>query len=293
MDELWKKYAPTKFTGKTKEDRATEVLSLSDNAKNVIENALKIEAKDSTQVQNVFNEAKEKINFDSKLNSEQKAELVEHLRSKVYTTHGTRSEDKTSDKVEADEGSRLVRDDKFTGKTKEDRATEVLSLSDNAKNVIENALKIEAKDSTQVQNVFNEAKEKINFDSKLNSEQKADEGSRLVRDDKFHQFEVCVIDDVKYVIVGKVDRIEERPDGSRVLVEIKNRTNRLFRSVPEYEFIQIQVYLQMLGLVHARLIEQYNNQVLSHEVTRDEEMWINEILPELEKFCQDLHLKII
>ena len=221
MDELWKKYAPTKFTGKTKEDKATEVLTLSDNAKNVIENALKIEAKDSTQVQTVFNEAKAKINFDSKLNSEQKAELVEHLRSKVYTTHGTRSEDKTSDKVEADEGSRLV------------------------------------------------------------------------RDDKFHQFEVCVIDDVKYVVMGKVDRIEERPDGSKVLVEIKNRTNRLFRSVPEYEFIQIQVYLQMLGLVHARLIEQYNNQVLSHDVTRDEEMWINEILPELEKFCQELHLKII
>jgi len=221
MDELWKKYAPTKFTGKTKEDKATEVLSLSDNAKNAIENALKIEAQNSTQVQNVFNEAKAKINFDSKLNSEQKAELVEHLRSKVYTTHGTRSEDKTSDKVEADEGSRLV------------------------------------------------------------------------RDDKFHQFEVCVIDDVKYVVMGKVDRIEERPDGSKVLVEIKNRTNRLFRSVPEYEFIQIQVYLQMLGLVHARLIEQYNNQVLSHDVTRDEEMWINEILPELEKFCQELHLKII
>lgn len=221
MDELWKKYAPTKFTGKTKEDKATEVLTLSDNAKNAIENALKIEAKDSTQVQTVFNEAKAKINFDSKLNSEQKAELVEHLRSKVYTTHGTRSEDKTSDKVEADEGSRLV------------------------------------------------------------------------RDDKFHQFEVCTIDDVKYVVMGKVDRIEERPDGSKVLVEIKNRTNRLFRSVPEYEFIQIQVYLQMLGLVHARLIEQYNNQVLSHDVTRDEEMWVNELLPELEKFCQDLHLKII
>mgnify|MGYP003351775657 CR=1 FL=1 len=31
------KYAPTKFTGKTKEDKATEVLTLSDNAKNAIE----------------------------------------------------------------------------------------------------------------------------------------------------------------------------------------------------------------------------------------------------------------
>jgi hypothetical protein len=115
------------------------------------------------------------------------------------------------------------------------------------------------------------------------------ENTRLVRDDSFYNLDVCTIGDVKFVVCGKIDRIEERPDGSRILVEIKNRTNRLFRRVVDYEFIQVQVYLQMLGLVHARLVEQYNNQVLSHDVERDEETWINELLPSLVGFCEELY----
>jgi hypothetical protein len=220
LDELVKKYAPEKFTGKTKEDKATEALAVSSTAQEVLESALNIKAENSTQVQRVFKEARERINFDPKLNDEQKAEVIEHIRSKVYTTHGTRSEDKTSDKVETEEGARFV------------------------------------------------------------------------RDDSFYRLDVCKLGETQYVIMGRVDRIEERPDGSKVLVEIKNRANRLFKSVPEYEFIQIQVYLQILGLVHARLVEQYNNQVKSHDVDRDEETWTNELLPELVKFCEELHSKI-
>jgi hypothetical protein len=151
------------------------------------------------------------------LNPEQKAEVISHITSNVYTSHGTRSEDLTSNKVQEDE--------------------------------------------------------KV----------------RLVRDNSFYYLDVCTIDDVKFAICGKIDRIEERPDGTRVLVEIKNRTNRLFRRVVEYEFIQVQVYLQMLGLVHARLVEQYNNQVLSHDIARDEETWTNELLPGLVKFCEELY----
>ena len=220
LDELVKKYAPDKFTGKTKEDKAVEALAVSNTAQEVLESALDIKTENSTQVQRVFSEARDRINFDPKLNNAQKAEVIEHIRSKVYTTHGIRSEDKTSDKVQTDEGARLV------------------------------------------------------------------------RDDSFYHIDVCKLGETQYVIMGRIDRIEERPDGSRVLVEIKNRTNRLFNSVPEYEFIQIQVYLQMLGLVHARLVEQYNNQVKSHDVDRDEETWKNELLPELVKFCEELHSKI-
>lgn len=220
FDEIMKKYAPDKFTGKTKEDLANEALAVSSEAQEVLKAAVSIKAEDSTQVQEVFKKARDNINFDSKLNKKQKEEVIEHLKSQVYTSHGIRSEDKTSEKV------------------------------------------------------------------------KVDEGARLTRDDTFYQLEVCTLDDIRYVIMGRVDRIEERPDGSRILVEIKNRTNRLFNFVPEYEFIQIQVYLQMLGLVHARLIEQYNNQVRSHDIDRDEETWTNELLPELVKFCEELHSKI-
>jgi hypothetical protein len=220
FDELWKKYAPAKFTGKTKSDKAEEALSVSRDAHDIYEKIKNVKTETSDQVQAIFKEASAKINFDPKLNNVQKAEVIEHMRSQIYTSHGTRSEDRTSDKVESEEGVRLV------------------------------------------------------------------------RDENFYQFEICTIDDTRYVVMGKIDRIEEKPDGSKILVEIKNRTNRLFNSVPEYEFIQIQVYLQMLGLIHARLVEQYNNQVKSHDVTRDEEMWDNEIIPKLKKFCEELHSKI-
>jgi hypothetical protein len=220
LDELWKKHRPQTFKSKTKDDRAEESLSVSTEAQSVLENSLKIETKNSDQVQEVFKAAQEAINFDPKLNKEQKAEVIEHIRSKVYTTHGTRSEDKTADTVSVTEGIKLT------------------------------------------------------------------------RDDNFYTIPVCDISDNKYVICGKVDRIEERPDGSRILVEIKNRTNRIFGSVPEYEYIQVQVYLQMLGLVHARVVEQYNNQVMSHDVTRDEEFWNNKVIPYLEEFCEELNQKL-
>jgi hypothetical protein len=219
FNEYWKKYSPETFTGQTKKDRAEAILQTSSTAREVLKSALDVQAKDSSEVQKVFEQAKEQVNSDSKLSVTQKAEVIEHLRTQVYTTHGTRSEDRTADTVASTESVRLV------------------------------------------------------------------------RDELFHTLDVCEIDDVKFVICGKIDRIEERPDGSRTLVEIKNRTNRLFRRVVEYEFIQIQVYLQMMGLVHARLVEQYNSQVLSHPVDRDEEIWINEIMPGLRKFCFELYEK--
>ena len=217
LNDLWKKYAPQTFTGKTKKDKADEALSVSSEAQAVLATALNTKAKDSHDVQKIFSEALEKVNSDTKLSKEQKAEVAEHLRSKVYTTHGTRSEDKTAEKV---------------------------AIQENVS---------------------------------------------WVKDNAFYTHDVCELGDKKFVVVGKIDRIEERPDGSKVLVEIKNRANRLFRKVPEYEMIQVQMYLQMLGLAHARLVEQYNNQVLSHDITRDEEMWANVIVPGLEEFCHELN----
>ena len=205
MNEMHKKYWPDTFTGQTQRDRANIAMRASPLAREVLDCVSKIEPKDSTEVQNIIANVRKHINSDTNLSTEQKAEVISHITSNVYTSHGTRSEDRTSDKVEVDEKVRLVRDNSF------------------------------------------------------------------------------------YYIELPIDRIEEREDGSRVLVEIKNRTNRLFGRVVEYEFIQVQVYLQMLGLVHARLVEQYNNQVLSHDVARDEETWTNELLPALKEFCQELY----
>lgn len=215
LDELWKKYSPSTFTGKTKKDRAVDTIQASLTATGIMNSVSKIKAKDSTEVQNIVADARKHIDADTSLNEEQKTDVISHITSVVYTSHGTRSEDKTANKV----------------------ATET--------------------------------------------------GARLVRDNSFYNLDVTTINGNEFVVCGKIDRIEECEDGSRVLVEIKNRANRLFHRVVEYEMVQVQVYLQMLGLERALLVEQYNDQVLSHNIDRDDEFWENVAVPGLNAFCEE------
>jgi hypothetical protein len=216
-DEIWKKNWPDTFTGRTKQDLANEALGRSAASRKVLTEALSVKAANSTEAQTNFETARAKVEADATLTPEDRSKIVEHLRSRCYTTHGTRSEDKTAVKVEVDTGATLV------------------------------------------------------------------------RDNAFYNLAVLEIDDVQYVITGKVDRIEVGSDGSRTLVEIKNRTRGFFRSLREYENVQVQVYLQMLGLTKAKLIEQYNSATNTIEVDRDEELWANVIWPGVVAFARDLH----
>jgi len=217
-DELWKKHWPDTFEGLTKRDEANEALGRSTTSQKVLSQAVAFKAKDSAEAQANYEKAKSEIEKDVTLSTDDREKIVEHLRSKCYTTHGTRSEDKTADKVTSE-----------TGVT-------------------------------------------------------------WVRDNNFHQLPLLETDDgTTFFITGKVDRIEIAEDGRKTLVEIKNRTRCLFNTVREYENVQIQVYLRMLGLMKAKLIEQYNNKTGTLEVTRDEEIWDNEIWPGLLDFAIDLH----
>ena len=84
-----------------------------------------------------------------------------------------------------------------------------------------------------------------------------------------------------FEIGGKIDGQLE--DGT--IIEIKNRTRRLFAEVREYEGIQIQTYLHMLEQEKAHLVECYNDGKEKHvniiEVERDEDLWNDVILPGL------------
>lgn len=215
FDELWKKNWPETFTGRTKNDLASEALGRSSGSRKVLAEAMAFRAENSEAAQGNFEKAREKIEADAALSADDRVKIVEHLRSRCYTTHGTRSEDKTAVKVEADTGATLV------------------------------------------------------------------------RDNAFYSLTVMEVGDVQYVITGKVDRIEVGADGSRTLVEIKNRTRGFFRKLREYENVQVQVYLHMLGLTRAKLVEQYNSATNTIEVDRDEEMWDNVIWPGIVAFSND------
>jgi hypothetical protein len=218
-DELWKKYWPETFVGRTKREEAEEVLGRSTNSRKILEAAVAFKAKDSTEAQTNYEKAKKEVE-NGTLSPEDREKVIEYLRSRCYTTYGTRSEDKTADKITADTGNTLLRDNAFY----------TLPL-------------LETEDETT------------------------------------------------FFVTGKVDRIEIDADGRRTLVEIKNRTRCLFGELREYENVQIQVYLRMLGLTRAKLIEQYNNKTNTILVTRDEEIWDNEIWPAVLDFAIDLHAR--
>lgn len=111
----------------------------------------------------------------------------------------------------------------------------------------------------------------------------------MQRDDSFYDFPICVLDNTRYIVRGKIDRLVEE-NGETVLIEIKSRAKRLFKKLAVYEKIQVQTYLQMLpGVNRARLIEKYGDETHSIDIAKDDEMWRSEVLPALTEFCRDLH----
>jgi hypothetical protein len=113
--------------------------------------------------------------------------------------------------------------------------------------------------------------------------------AELHKDEKFYTLDVVTIKGTRYEIVGRIDRYQMKDDGSKILVEIKNRTKGLFNKVRIYEMVQVQTYLQMLGLQEARLIEQFNNERKSYNIEKDQVSWENNIYPKLVEFCKTLH----
>jgi len=108
-------------------------------------------------------------------------------------------------------------------------------------------------------------------------------------DPTFYKYDVCTLAGTTYQIVGRIDRVRDNEDGSKTLVEIKNRAKGLFRTVRDYEEIQCQTYMEMLDIDECVLIEQYDSKRLSHEIKRDQGMWNEQILPTLRNFCERFH----
>jgi hypothetical protein len=73
-------------------------------------------------------------------------------------------------------------------------------------------------------------------------------------------------------------------------VEIKNRANKLFGRVRDYEEVQCQTYLQMLkDIGYCRLVEQYNDERRGYLIEKNDKKWNEEIVPKLQNFCELFH----
>jgi DNA polymerase III epsilon subunit-like protein len=213
IEELWKKYSPQTFEGKTKEDKALEILMWNTSTKKILEDAENFKSENSAEVAQKTRAVYHQIEH-SGLSAEDMVIAKDHLRKTLYTNHGTRNEYKTAD-------------------------------ADKAK---------------------------------------------LMEDDTFYTYDICTIEGTLYQIVGRIDRLQMNEDGSRTLVEIKNRAKGLFNRVRDYEEVQCQTYLQMLGdIKYCRLVEQFNDERRGYLIEKNDEKWRDDIVPKLQNFCELFH----
>ena len=213
IEELWKKYSPQTFEGKTKEDKALEILMWNTSTKKILEDAENFKSENSADVAQKTRAVFHQIEH-SGLSAEDMILAKDHLRKTLYTNHGTRNEYKTAD-------------------------------ADHAK---------------------------------------------LVEDETFYIYDICTIEGTLYQIVGRIDRLQMNEDGTRTLVEIKNRAKGLFNRVRDYEEVQCQTYLQMLGdIKYCRLVEQFNDERRGYLIEKNDEKWKDDIVPKLQNFCEIFH----
>ena len=110
------------------------------------------------------------------------------------------------------------------------------------------------------------------------------------RNSKLYLLIIYEDDDLIVRISGRVDGIEGDGD-DRVLIETKNRRNKLFGEVRTYEGVQMTIYMKMTGIRTSKLLEYYNDEEGVIDYDYDEEFW-DEIESKLLKF-KDNGLKLI
>src|SRR6056300_619166 len=201
----------------------------------------------------------------------------------------------------------------FEGQTKDEKALQILNSKPNLEKILKDAEDFKSEVSSDVEQKIRavyhqiehsgmEPKDMVVAKDHLrktlytnhgtrNEYKTADaDSSKLVEDDTFYKMDICTIEGTLYQIVGRVDRIQMNEDGTRTLVEIKNRANKLFGRVRDYEDVQCQTYLQMLNdIKYCRLIEQFNDERKSYLLEKDDEKWTTTIFPKLQEFCEVFH----
>ena len=110
----------------------------------------------------------------------------------------------------------------------------------------------------------------------------------------FHKKEIKLSNVFKWYIGGKVDGlyIDQNDNNNSYLVEVKNRTKSFFNVLRDYEKTQIQMYLYMLNMETAKLVEKYNNKIRITIVYKDQQ-YINDTLEYLNIFITNFENKFI
>lgn len=105
-------------------------------------------------------------------------------------------------------------------------------------------------------------------------------------DPTFYKAYMGEVEGVPWYVGGKIDALS---DDGHLLIEIKNRVNRLFYRAPAYEAVQVQTYLELLDIQHGALVECFKAdsgavQTNVIPIARDKAFWKHEVVPKMRRF---------
>jgi len=100
LDNLWAKYAPETFEGKTKEQEALDTIQKCDASKFLFKDAETYKSMNSSDIERKFNAVSNQLHIKSNLSKPDIKLVEQHLRKTLFTNHGTRHEDTTASNYE-------------------------------------------------------------------------------------------------------------------------------------------------------------------------------------------------
>ena len=109
LDEMWKKYSPDTFKGKTKDDYAIEAIQSDEKATEILKEVEKATPKNSSEVMKIMDEVSLRLKVASSLQLRDFYNVKDFLRKTLFTSFGTKNESKTADADSAN----LYEDDTF------------------------------------------------------------------------------------------------------------------------------------------------------------------------------------
>lgn len=201
--------------------------------------------------------------------------------------------------------------EKFEEYTREYKQRMIIKDSPKSQEVISQAIDTETNTSDEVNTLFESVKDTIMVIPELCKEEKyevceyirkvlntrhgdksepitAEKLGNLEKDEKFYRHKITTIHGTDYILCGRIDGFMTEEDGSRTLYEIKNRTRQLFNKVRDYELTQVNCYLNMTKTKKAKLVEMFNNEMKSYDISANHEEF-KSYLSTLENFCRAFH----
>ena len=120
-------------------------------------------------------------------------------------------------------------------------------------------------------------------------------GNKIIKTNEFYKSDLFIIPNEYektdyWIIGGKLDGLL-LPENT--IIEIKNRVNRLFYKLRDYEKVQCYTYMYLLNSFNTELIEvlkkKEDNSINIIKVPFETDFWENEILAKLEEFINEFY----